>query len=92
MDEDALRALAAALEIDSNYDAADIPDPSASEYVEFLWAELLQSGIEDVRIDPGLRSFFVVSENAGGRTEDLNVSADWPSAESFAKEVLTRRG
>lgn len=92
MGEDALRTLATALEIDSNYDPADIPDPSGSEYEEFLWDELLQAGIEDVRLDPDLRSFFVVSETADGKTEDIYISADWPSAEGFAKKVLTHRG
>lgn len=84
MGEDALRTLATALDIDSNYDPADIPD-SGSEYEEFLWDELLQAGIEDVRLDPDLRSFFVVSEDADGKIQDLYVSADWPSAEVFAQ-------
>jgi hypothetical protein len=92
MDKDALRTLGAALEIDSNYDPADIPDPAGPEYEDFLWDELLQAGIEDVRLDPNLRSFFVVSEDAGGNSEDLYVSADWTSAEGFAKKVLTRQG
>lgn len=59
----------------------DIPDPAGSEYEDFLWDELLQAGLEDVRVDPDLRSFFVVSENADGNTEDIYVSADWSSAE-----------
>lgn len=90
MDEDALRTLATALEIDSNYDPADIPDPAGSEYEDFLWDELLQTGLEDVRLDPNLRSFFVVSENADGESEDLYVSADFPSAEAFAKGIVNR--
>ena len=85
MDGDALRMLAAALDIESNYEAADIPDPDGSEYEDFLWEELLEAGIEDVRLDPNLRSFFVVSESADGKSRDLYVSPDYPSAEGFAR-------
>ena len=92
MDEDALRTLAAALEIDSNYDPADIPDPAGSEYEDFLWDELLQAGLEDVRLDPNLRSFFVVSQDEGGKSQCLYVSADWPSAEAVAKKTLALHG
>ena len=91
MGKDAIRALAAALEISSNYDPADIPDPNGLEYEDFLWNELREAGIEDVRLDPNLRSFFVVSQNANGKNEDLYVSADWPSAEAFAKELIAHK-
>jgi hypothetical protein len=90
MDEPALRALAVALEIEANYDSADVPDPNGSEYEDFLWNELREAGIEDVRIDPNLRSFFIVSLNSNGKSEDLYVSADWPSAEAFAKLLIAR--
>lgn len=91
MSGDALKTLAAALDIYSKYAPADIPDPEESEYEDFLWEELLESGIEDVRLDPNLRSFFVVSQNADGKTEDIYVSADWPSAEAFAQRILARQ-
>lgn len=91
MGEDARRALAVALEIDSNYAPADIPDPNGSEYEDFLWNELRESGIEDVRLDPNLRSFFIVSLNSRGKSEDFYVSSDWPSAEAFAKALIAGR-
>lgn len=90
MDDDALRALATALDVGSNYDSADIPDPNGLEYEDFLWNELLDAGIEDVRLDPNLRSFFVVSQDANGESDDLYVSADWPSAETFAKKLIVK--
>jgi hypothetical protein len=85
LDSDALRMLANSLDIESNYDPADIPDRDGSEYEDFLWEELLEAGVEDVRLDPNLRSFFVVTESADGKSQDLYVSADWPSAEVFAR-------
>ena len=91
MDSDAMRMLAAALDIESNYDPADIPDPDGSEYEDFLWEELLEAGIEDVWLDPNLRSFFVVSESVGGKSRDLYVSGDYPSAEAFAKKLLAHK-
>lgn len=91
MDDRALKDLAAALEIDSNYDSADLPDPNEPEYAAFVWEELLKAAIEDVRLDPRLQSFFLVSRTAYGRTEDLYVSADWPSAEAFAKQLMSER-
>jgi hypothetical protein len=90
MDGDALKTLAAALDIYSKYNPADIPDPGKSEYEDFLWEELLEAGIEDLRLDPNLRSFFVVIRNADDKTENLYISADWPSAEAFAQRLLAR--
>jgi len=90
MDEEALRSLADALEIDKNYDAADIPDANGADYEDFLWEELLAAGIEDVRLDSSMRSFFVVSERSDDKAKDVYVSADWPSAETFAKRLLNR--
>lgn len=90
MDYDALRSLAASLDISSNYDSADIPDPTVPEYEDFLWNELFEAGVEDVRVDPNLRSFFVVSQNLNGKAKDVYVSADWPSAEVFAKQLVDR--
>jgi hypothetical protein len=81
-------AVAATLEIDKNYEAVDIPAPDSSEYEEFLWNELCDAALEDVRQSPSLVSFFVVGETRAGKTEDLFISADWPSAEAFAKARL----
>ena len=89
IDGDAREALAAALELEKNYEAADIPAPDSSDYDEFLWDELLEAAREDVRKDPNLYSFFVVSEARSARSQDLYVSPDWPSAEAFAKKLIS---
>jgi len=88
MSGEAEKALAEALEIEQKYERADIPEPDGSNYEDFLWEELCEAAREDVRQDPNLYSFFVVSESKAGRTEDLYVSPDWPSAEEFAKRRL----
>lgn len=81
-------ALAAALELTKNYEPADIPDPNGSDYDDFLWGEMCEAAREDVRNDPSLYSFFVVSEANVAKNKDLYVSPDWPSAEAFAKRRL----
>jgi hypothetical protein len=57
-------------------------------YQDFIWEELCKAAREDVRLDPSLYSFFVVSEITAGKAKDLFVSPDWPSAEEFAKGYL----
>lgn len=89
IDGDAREALAAALELERNYEAADIPAADGTDYDEFLWDELLEAAREDVRNDPNLYSFFVVSEARSARSQDLYVSPDWPSAEAFAKKRIS---
>lgn len=88
MDEDAQAILWKSLDIEQTYDAADLPSPTAPDRAEFLWDELMDSAREDVRLNPNLRSFFVVNEIRGAAPQSLYVSADWPSAESFAKSLL----
>jgi len=88
MSNDAELALAEALQIGANYVQADIPEPGGSDYEDFLWDEMCDAAREDMRQDPNLYSFFVVSESKAGRTEELYVSPDWPSAEEFAKKRL----
>ena len=88
IDEQATADLAVALELEKNFEAADIPSPEAMDYDDFLWEELYEAAREDVRNDPNLYSFFVVSETSAGRTQDLYVSPDWPSAEAFAKKRI----
>jgi hypothetical protein len=78
------------LDIEQASAAADSPPPTNPDRAEFLWNELMDSTPEDVRLDPNLRSFFVVNEIRGAVPQSLYVSADWPSAESFAKNLLTR--
>ena len=88
IDTEARKALAAALELEKNYEPADIPDPDGSDYDDFLWDELLGAAREDVRNDPNLYSFFVVSEAKPAQTQVLYISPDWPSAEAFAKNRI----
>lgn len=89
IDTEARTALAAALELEKNYEPGDIPDPDGIEYDDFLWDELLEAAREDVRSDPNLYSFFVVSETKAAKSQDLYISPDWPSAEAFAKKWIT---
>lgn len=88
IDTEARTALASALELEKNYEPADIPDPDGTEYDDFLWDELLEAAREDVRSDPNLYSFFVVSEAKAAKSQDLYISPDWPSAEAFAKNRI----
>ena len=91
MSPKALEALAATLSLADNYEASDIPAPDAAEYEDFLWDEICEEAIEDVRQSPTLSSFFVVVESKAGKAEELYVSPDWPSAEEFAKQRLALR-
>jgi hypothetical protein len=50
---------------------------------------LSEASLEDVRQSPRLYSFFVVTETKAGKVEDIYISADWPSAEEFAKRRLS---
>ena len=88
VDDEAKRSLAAALEIAENHDPEDIPDPNGQDYEDFLWEELSEASLEDVRQSPRLYSFFVVTETKAGKAEDIYISGDWPSAEAFAKAHL----
>lgn len=88
MGESAIAALAQALEITTKYEPEDIPSPSDAEYDDFLWEELKNDSVEDVRQSPQLTSFFVVTVTKDGASEDCYVSTDWPSAERFAKAQL----
>jgi hypothetical protein len=85
----ARKALATSLDIQKNYEQDDIPDPDGSDYDDFLWQELLDAAVEDVRQSPSLSSFFVVTETREGKTADIYISADWPSAETFARGRIT---
>ncbi len=78
------------LDIEGNYEPGDIPVRNGSDYEDFLWQELLEAAREDVRQDPNIYSFFVVSETQAGKTQDVYISPDWPSAEAFAQERLKR--
>lgn len=88
VDEAAIKSLAAALEIVKNYEPQDIPTTDGPDYEDFLWEELSEASLEDVRQSPRLYSFFVVTETKAGKAKDLYISADWPSAEEFASRRL----
>jgi hypothetical protein len=88
MDSEALKALAATLSLEDKYEANDIPAPDAADYEDFLWDEICEEAVEDVRQSPTLSSYFVVVESKDGKSEELYVSPDWPSAEQFARGRL----
>jgi hypothetical protein len=90
LSDEAMAALASALEVTKNYAPEDIPSAGTVEYEDLLWEELIESAPEDVRQSPILNSFFVVRETSGGKTDNLYVSTDWPSAEKFAQERFVR--
>jgi hypothetical protein len=87
----ARRALAETLEISANYDEADIPPVDSPGFDDMLWEELCEAAREDVRQDPNLYSFFVVTQSKAGALEELYISPDWPSAETFARSVIESR-
>lgn len=88
MGPEALKAVAAALQLFQKYEAKDIPAPDTAEYTDFLWDEICDAAIEDVRQFPVLSSFFVVIETIAGKSEELYVSPDWLSAEAFARNLI----
>jgi hypothetical protein len=90
VDGEALKVLASALEIEKNYDRGDIPDSDGPDFEVFLWEELSEASVEDVRQSPRLNSYFVVTETKAGRSEEIFISADWPSAEEFAKKRISK--
>lgn len=90
VNEEAKKRLATALEFAARYTPEDLPDPNGPDYDDFLWEELSEASLEDVRQCPRLYSFFVVTETKAGNAEELYISADWPSAEAFAKSRMLK--
>jgi hypothetical protein len=90
MGSDALEALSTTLNLAQKYEASEIPAPHDDDYEEFIWEEICDGSVEDVRQSPTLSSFFVVVETNAGKLQELYVSPDWPSAEAFAKRRLAR--
>jgi hypothetical protein len=86
MDDDALQQLWKTLKPEEIYDPAGLPTlgDTEGEGESFLWDELL----EQAREDGSTLSFFIVNELREGNAENLFVSPDWPSAETFAKARL----
>jgi hypothetical protein len=90
MSPEAPEALATTLNLTEKYEAADILSTDAADYEDFIWKEICEGAVEDVRQSPIPSSFFVVVEANAGESQELYVSADWPSAKAFAKERLKR--
>jgi hypothetical protein len=90
MDEHAYAVLWSSLDIEQTYDLNDLPGPTDPDRADFLWHELMNSAREDVRLNPNLRSFFVVNEIRETAAQSFYVCADWPSAEKFAKGLLAK--
>ncbi len=89
VDDGAMKSLAAALEIEKNYEPDDIPAPDGPDFEDFLWEELSEASLEDARQSPRLYSFFVVIETKADKAKEIYVSADWPSAEAIAKSLVS---
>lgn len=89
MNDEALKHLWETLAPEKIYEPTGLPTLGApgGEAEAFLWDELL----EQAREDGNFLSFFIVNEFDGRHSEGLYVSADWPSAESYAKTRLTAR-
>lgn len=91
MGDEALKTLAATLKFGEKYETSDIPSPDDADYEDFIWEEICESAVEDVRQSPSLSSFFVVIENNAGKSQELYVSPDWPSAEAYARNRIERK-
>lgn len=88
MQPEALRHLRQCLEVDVKYDTSGVPSPEDEEYPDALWEEVQNCAREDWNTF----SYFIVSEEVGGRSSPIYVSSDWPSAEAFAKKRLEAKG
>jgi hypothetical protein len=67
-------------------DGDDSADGTSSDddHIEALWQEVQDGAREE------WNTFSYFSEDAAGRFQPLLVSADWPSAEAFAKQHMAR--
>jgi hypothetical protein len=81
MDDAALAHLAASLKSESLYEASGIPKPGEEGYEDFIWDVM----VDDAREDWKTFSYFVVTKSDGRKTEELFVSGDWPTAETYVK-------
>jgi hypothetical protein len=82
MNSSALHFLGSFLELDEEL----FPDDPVSEedYADAIWQEV-QDG---AREEWNTFSYFVMTKEEAGRSEPLFVSADWPSAEAYAKHYI----
>lgn len=84
MDEAALAHLADALTADEVFDPEEVPE-SPSEFADFLWGQVVESARERDEIS----SFFVVTRVSSRGKSLLYVSGDWPSAESYVRQIAS---
>jgi hypothetical protein len=83
MDDDALAQLAASLKFETLYEPDNIPKPQDEGYEEFVWDVML----DEAREEYNTFSYFVVTKTIGGKSENLFVSPDWPTAEAYVKSL-----
>jgi hypothetical protein len=88
MGDEALKHLWDSLKPEDIYAQDGLPrlDDPGGDAEAFLWDELC----EQAREHGPLLSFFVVTESDGNFVKNLYVSPDWPSAESYAKNLIAR--
>jgi hypothetical protein len=84
LDEYAVAQVAAALHLDEQFEAQDIPSPASADFHGLVWEALADEAREEGQI----KSFFVVyRELEGSPSKSLYVSPDWPSAEAFTQRL-----
>ena len=84
LDESAVAQVAAALRLEEQFEAQDIPSPASADFHGFVWETLADEAREEGQI----KSFFVVyRELEGSPSKSLYVSPDWPSAEAFTQRL-----
>lgn len=84
MGDEALNFLASSLNLSSSEDELGL-DASDPGYADLVWDEMNDGAREDWDSS----SYFIVAEGPAGNTAPLFVSADWPSAEAFAKKRIS---
>ncbi len=81
MDSSALAFLRTSMSVE----ASDHVASSEMESSDALWEEIEEGSREDWNSF----SYFIVTETLTGASRSLFVSADWPTAEAFAKTLAT---
>ena len=77
MDVQALKFLSVSLGLE------DLPASDSPDFADSIWQELEDGAREDWN----KFSYFVVTEDTANRPSPVFVSADWPTAEAFAKTI-----
>ena len=87
MDSVALAFLRESLRLEAEYAPEDLPKMGDVDYDEVLWEEV-EGG---AREDWNKLSYFVVMAGKGVDLAPVYVSADWPSARDFSKQLTEVR-